>query len=408
MSTTERQRTLSEGPQPRPKKKKSLFRRARILSAVTSYIYPHHDDQSTIASVHRDEQNRAPLPQQQPSLPPPPPLGHAQSQSHSQPLPVPDEAREIDEPGAAMPRGLFSRNPDQAGPRQQFHHDLRLFDHNVKKFNNGVEQKLRTMFQYSKCTGKKRAVCIGINYVGQKSALKGCVNDARHVREFLMKHWGFHSRDVMILTDTDPDQRRHPTRALILGAMKWLVEGAKCHDSLFFHYSGHGGRRRDTHGDEISGYDETIYPVDYPSSGIIVDDLLHDLLVKPLPMGCRLTALFDCCHSGTVLDLPYSYNGDGSLMKRQVSKKATSRKGSPADVICWSGSQDGQTSADTFVGGVAVGAMSYAFIKCLRANHNQSYQQLLEAVRDILKPRYSQIPQLGSSHPIDTRLEFLI
>lgn len=203
--------------------------------------------------------------------------------------------------------------------------------------------------------------------------------------------------------------------------------------------SGHGGRRRDTHGDEISGYDETIYPVDYPSSGIIVDDLLHDLLVKPLPMGCRLTALFDvrlpgqsnhlvlvklaqCCHSGTVLDLPYSYNGDGSLMKRQVSKKATSRKGSPADVICWSGSQDGQTSADTFVGGVAVGAMSYvrvpvlimvrmlitynsqAFIKCLRANHNQSYQQLLESVRDILKPRYSQIPQLGSSHPIVSRL----
>ena len=34
---------------------------------------------------------------------------------------------------------------------------------------------------------------------------------------------------------------------------------------------------------------------------------MHDILVKPLPAGCRLTALFDCCHSGSVLDLPYEY-----------------------------------------------------------------------------------------------------
>lgn len=34
---------------------------------------------------------------------------------------------------------------------------------------------------------------------------------------------------------------------------------------------------------------------------------MHDILVKPLPPGCRLTAIFDCCHSGSVLDLPYEY-----------------------------------------------------------------------------------------------------
>lgn len=28
---------------------------------------------------------------------------------------------------------------------------------------------------------------------------------------------------------------------------------------------------------------------------------LHDLLVKPLPEGAGLTALFDSCHSGSVL-----------------------------------------------------------------------------------------------------------
>lgn len=29
------------------------------------------------------------------------------------------------------------------------------------------------------------------------------------------------------------------------------------------------------------------------------------MLVKPLPAGCRLTGIFDSCHSGTVMDLPY-------------------------------------------------------------------------------------------------------
>lgn len=30
--------------------------------------------------------------------------------------------------------------------------------------------------------------------------------------------------------------------------------------------------------------------------------LLHDVLVKPLPENCRLTAVFDCCASGEFVD----------------------------------------------------------------------------------------------------------
>ena len=37
--------------------------------------------------------------------------------------------------------------------------------------------------------------------------------------------------------------------------------------------------------------DEAICPLDFRQAGLIIDDDLHTLLVKPLPAGVRLTAL---------------------------------------------------------------------------------------------------------------------
>lgn len=36
-----------------------------------------------------------------------------------------------------------------------------------------------------------------------------------------------------------------------------------------------------------------IYPLDFETAGHIVDDLMHDIMVRPLPPGCRMTAIFD-------------------------------------------------------------------------------------------------------------------
>ena len=43
--------------------------------------------------------------------------------------------------------------------------------------------------------------------------------------------------------------------------------------------------------------------------------LLFDYLCKPLPRGCRLTAIMDCCHSGTAMDLPYVFVGTAQNMQ---------------------------------------------------------------------------------------------
>jgi hypothetical protein len=95
---------------------------------------------------------------------------------------------------------------------------------------------------------------------------------------------------------------------------------------FFFHFSGLGGRVKDASGDEDDGYDETIYPVDFEKyegeSGQIIDDLIHETMVRPLCEGCRLTCIFDSCHSGTALDLPFVYSTKGVIKDQNLFKDA--------------------------------------------------------------------------------------
>lgn len=92
-----------------------------------------------------------------------------------------------------------------------------------------------------------------------------------------------------------------------------LNESCFCSQISFVSPAGHGGRvRDDDYGEEEDGYDETLVPVDYTSSGQIRDDDLFTTLVSPMASGVTLVSLMDCCHSATVLDLPYKYRATSS------------------------------------------------------------------------------------------------
>ncbi|KAF9995910.1 Ca(2+)-dependent cysteine protease [Entomortierella chlamydospora] len=159
---------------------------------------------------------------------------------------------------------------------------------------------------------RKKALLIGINYFGDPNQLLGCINDTRDVFGFLNGYFGFRYQDTIMLTDDQVYEDKRPTGANIRYWMKWLVKDAEPQDSLFFHYAV---------GDESDGYDEIIYPCDYLRSGIISDDEMYDLMVKELPEGVQLTALVDACHSGTMLDLPYVYNGNHVTALEKVTRK---------------------------------------------------------------------------------------
>ncbi|KAK0207463.1 caspase domain-containing protein [Armillaria fumosa] len=237
---------------------------------------------------------------------------------------------------------------------------------------------------------RRKALCIGINYFGQSGQLKGCINDARSIREFLICYCNYKAWDIAMLTDDSPDPRQRPTRKNISDAMKWLVNDAQSGDTLLFFYSGRG-RQVCTEGGR---YEEAILPVDCGQHGDILHEEMYHIMIRPLPTGCRLTVLLFCCHSAGALDLPYVYDCDTHLMSPH---SLTSPKVTAADVVIWSGGE-GTVCRETVVGGVAVSAFNYAFISSLKMNPKQSCRELLHSLRDSLTARHhSEKPQLVTS-----------
>jgi hypothetical protein len=165
-------------------------------------------------------------------------------------------------------------------------------------------------------SGKRRAILIGINYVGQNGELRACHNDCNNVKDFLIDVHGFREDEMLILMDDGKHQE--PTKANIENAFVLLTKYSQPNDVCFVSFSGHGGNTEDLNGDEDDGWDETLIPVDFRENGQIVDDDILKMLVKPMKKGVHCTVLMDCCHSGTVLDLPYKLAAGQTKSKREV------------------------------------------------------------------------------------------
>lgn len=264
--------------------------------------------------------------------------------------------------------------------------------------------------------GRVKALFIGINYKGTKSQLSGCVNDVRYMLTTLQRIQ-FPITHCCILVDDHqfPGVSGMPTRANIIRHMAWLVDDVRPGDVLFFHYSGHGTQAkggRDSH----EKCDQCLVPLDYDREGAILDDDLFKLLISRLPYGVRMTALFDCCHSASMLDLPFVFVGDKNYMfdGRQQMRQVRQNNFSYGDVVMISGCEDNDTSDDvqntsSFGTGcvAAGGAATQALIWALTNTSKLSYGDIFVQTREVLRKKgYKQVPQLSSSKPIDLRKPF--
>lgn len=308
---------------------------------------------------------------------------------------------------------------------------------------------------------KKKAVVIGINYLDKPKGdggLDGCVNDAHRFKALLENSFGFEDKNIRLLFDDEnPNKGTWPTKKNILDAIHWLTKGARPGDSLVFNYSGHGTQVKDKKGDEKDGKDEAICPCDQEKAGVIIDDEFKKLLCDNIPEGVRVTCVLDCCHSGSIMDLPYQRviyetdknefreNSENMYMEQEEEKQTekhvikkkrnepvggASRVGGrrrrrgkvhgfhqaraenvgPKDVICISGCEDHDVSVGSQFGGESYGAMTWAFLQVMNASGgNITYAELVMKIRQLIHHRkLKQIPQLSTLRPFDINTKFVL
>ena len=241
-----------------------------------------------------------------------------------------------------------------------------------------------------KINKNKKALLIGINYTGTKNELFGCINDVNAVKERITNQ-GFTS--VNTITDLTT---KKPTRNNILTEFKNLLLNSQAGDLLFFMYSGHGYYTLDRNGDEQDGYDELIVTSDLQG---ITDDEFKTLIQQNLKKDVTLFAMFDCCFSGSILDLRYQYLNSMNYDNYTENNKDNNTNG---NVFMSSGCTDEQTSADTVINNKACGAMSWSLLESLKQQKKISWRELVKSMRDLLKTsNFDQIPQFTSGTFVD-------
>ena len=244
--------------------------------------------------------------------------------------------------------------------------------------------------KYNQNAKKQSAFLVGINYTGTINELYGCINDTKNIQDLLKNKYNF--TNVTLLNDETPEK---PTKQNILTGLRTLLSNTASGDTAFFMFSGHGTCTADFNNDEKDGQDEVIVPIDAYSIGTcIIDDELNRMIRDTLKPGAKLVALFDCCFSGTVLDLRYTYGYPDNTNESETA----------GDVYMISGCTDQQLSMDTVapVNGkeMASGAMTYAFLSMIKETAIMG--DLVTKMQKILKENgYSQRPLLSSGKLVD-------
>ena len=222
----------------------------------------------------------------------------------------------------------------------------------------------------------KKALIIGINYIGTSNELNGCINDANSIESYLIEH----NFTIKMLTDETPIK---PTKINILREIKELLESST-NDIIFIYYSGHGSHTLDRNGDELDGNDELLVPLDF---NYIKDDELKALINTYGKPDTNIIALFDSCNSGTALDLRYQFNNDITENNKNTE--------TPCNALLISGCRDDQFSLETIVNDKVQGLMTWSFLEVVKNNKEISCLNLLKEMKELLKSKTNQMPQLS-------------
>ena len=187
----------------------------------------------------------------------------------------------------------------------------------------------------------KKKVCIivvGCNYQNSGISLNGCINDAMDVSQTfvnLCEKYDF-SPELHLLLDNN--NQNYPSKERILNILVSTINecNKNTFDNVIFYFAGHGYQNTDKNGDELDGKDENILSGDQL---FIRDDELKNIISKLNNKKVGLSFIFDCCHSGTILDLPKIVIGS---QQNNVSKNIINNK----KILCICACDDSESSIE--------------------------------------------------------------
>jgi metacaspase-1 len=286
------------------------------------------------------------------------------------------------------------------------------------KPNNSVIGTNVTAVNYnpSLTSGKRYALIVGCNYTGTDFSLSGCINDANSIEQ-IFQPWGY---EITKMTDNSSGNLL-PTKNNILAKLAEFVAKLTADDTLLFYYSGHGSRISDANGDEISGLDSVIIPLDVRSQGSIVDDSIRAIFAQAVA-NSNILAIFDSCNSGSICDLRYnlfdtSYRADPfiksklydtpNLIARNNIITNNKYTETVANVVSLSGCKDDQFSYEIVTtNGVPGGALTYSLISCLKSQTPTiNFTNMLANIKSrLISLRLGQNPSLMSGRTFDPEI----
>lgn len=167
-----------------------------------------------------------------------------------------------------------------------------------------------TIFAQQLSAQVKKALLIGIDtYSPPKGAkvspesgriewpdLSGCKNDALAIKDIITSKFNFNSKDITELYNASA------TRDAILKGMEDLLNNTPENGLALIYYAGHGSFITNSKTAEGDGYDESMVPADTWKKGVpdIRDKEIARMFNRFIDKKIKLTAIFDCCHSGSI------------------------------------------------------------------------------------------------------------
>jgi len=249
----------------------------------------------------------------------------------------------------------------------------------------------------------KSALLIGINYYtdasNNKIRIDGCIDDILNLKTTLMDNLGYDESRIKLLRDDHESNGCLPTRENIIKCLNEIINSDST--ELWIHYSGHGSQIHDFNSIKSTEYTDILVPVDYPTAGFISDLDIFEI-IRGIPDTKTAMFTFDCCHSGTICDMPWSFeyhlqrDSQTSFIRKRVDNIALSNQ----KIFVFSGCRDDQTSADSFSRdlGKPMGAFTNALIENLKKGSQPVMILYKNICETLMNEGYPQNPILSSSN----------